>query len=201
MVKAFLPLVNDRGITFATVTNCPSDKLSFARNCNPNTGDILCPPERGGNLEVTRGGHIVFRPNGDTSPKMGEKLVLIRGSKDQSSKDFTLAVMWANEEDWNQVSWAINAHRTYRAIGYGHRRYGHPNPNFSTEIELAKGSLLEIAEQYPLNATDDTLRKIYSIDCGKLGTLTYNVRWEYLDTDGKWIECADPRPKHFNVTN
>lgn len=186
------------GVTMATVENVPNEDFFFAKNGEP--GQIFCHCNQGGSLTVSSRGLIGLNRNDAVyPPSPNERIVLIRESSDPSSRGYTKALRWALEADWQEVAWVVNAQKVYRAIAYNHRNKGHPMSNLRTDVKLVEGTLMEIIKQFPRGAVaGDPLQEKYSTRVGDM-TLSYSVRWERLDPDGKQPECGDPRPIHFTV--
>ena len=187
MIKNF-PVQN--GIVVARVVNAPNPYYFFAQNGDP--AQIMCHINQGGEAVVSDSGRLQFVPFIDSLPIAGKNVVLIRESQNPAEKSYTKASRWITEENWNQVSWAVNANTTYRAVAYNHRTDGHFQGNTRESVELANDRLLEIAKKNP-RQSNDPLGEKYSIEFAG-HTLSYSVRWERLDGDGVWTECADPRP-------
>ncbi|MDO8590974.1 MAG: hypothetical protein Q7R65_03270 [bacterium] len=184
------------GIVVAKVALIPCAEYFFVQNGDPK--QIFCHRNQGGALKVNRYGQMFLDQSQHQPvplPHVNEEIVLIRESLNQSERSFTKAHRWATISDWQEVSWAINANRTYRAIAYNHRNGGHFQKNSNEDVELVSGTLMSIIDKFPRLgiAKNDPLLSGYSVHLRGI-TLGYKVRWEHLDSDGKWVECADPRP-------
>jgi hypothetical protein len=158
---------------------------------------IFCHSGQGGTeLDVTKGGHIVMRVTDAVYPPCkGEQLVLVRESDNASDWRYTKAARWVPIKLWQEVKWAMNAHETYRIVGYDHRVNGQFMPSTTREELVDQGTLLGIVKMYNRDINNDKLSPHY--DSTLAGCkYTRKVRWERLCADGKWVECADPRPVH-----
>ncbi|MDO8590623.1 MAG: hypothetical protein Q7R65_01450 [bacterium] len=184
------------GIVVAKVASITCTEYFFVQNGEPE--QIFCHRNQGGTLKVSRHGRMFLSQNQHqpvSLPHINEEIVLIRESSNRSERAFTKAHRWATMSDWREVEWAKNANRIYRAIAYDHRNGGHFQKNSSEGVVLVSGTLLSIIDQFPRLgiAKSDPLLSGYSVHLRAV-TLSYKVRWEYSDSDGTVVECADPRP-------
>ena len=182
-------------VVLATATDIPNGQFFFAQNGEP--AKIFCHCGQGGTeLDVTRNGHIVMRTMDDVFPPCkGEEVILIRESDCSKDWRYTKAARWVPIKIWQDVKWAMNAHETYRVVGYDHRVNGKFLPSTTREEMLAQDTLLGIVRMYNRDNKDDKLSPCYGSTL--LGCkYTRKIRWERLCSDGKWVECADPRPVH-----
>ncbi len=181
----------NQGLVVATVKRVQNADYFFVQNGEPE--HILCHCKQGGNLELTPTGAIVMTRNQEIyPPSLGDKVVLIRDTNNR-----TKAARWAIKQDWDEVSWAVNAKTTFRAVAYNHRNNGKFQSNTKHDVVLVEDSLINICRQFPRNASVDTLKSGFSSKLGPM-TLSYEVRWEKLETDGTWTECGEPRPAYVN---
>ncbi len=181
-------------VVIATVMAIPTRHYFFAKNGDPN--EILCHLNQGGTLQITRGFNLVVDAAEKQLPAIGGKVVLIRNSDDPFDDNFTLANTWVKFEDWLEKKWVANAHATFRAVANDHRTDGQRHSNSDNEVELAKGSLIDIMRSFPRGAASDKLGPSYTTELfGK--SLSCKTLWYKLEADGTWTECADPRPIDF----
>ena len=189
MIKKFFgPMV------FGQVCNIPIKQNYFFVGINKGN-DLFCHKKRGvSTLEVTVRGDIVTRKCGDVSiPTLNDRIVIIRESNDPENNKFTKALMWVQDEIWDKVSWAINCHKRYRAIGYDYYIDGHRKKQ---ENELIEDQLIEIVRVEPWkNCGYDKLGEMYCYETGKK-KCSYKTRWECLGPDGSWTICLDPRARY-----
>lgn len=183
-------------IVFGLVSDVPNNEYFFVQNCL--THKVFCHLHQGGSaLEVTRRGDIVMKAEMImTPPATGDRVVIIRESENPTERAFTKAKMWVHAHVWEEVAWATNFHKRYRAIGYEHRINGQPRERNDQEINLAEDKLIGIVMVHPYRTNGlDQLSETYT---SYLGTkeYSYKVRWERLGPDGLWVKCTDPRPRH-----
>lgn len=179
------------GLVFGQVAKIASPDYFFVQNGDPQ--QIFCHKNQGGKATVTSTGEIFLDQSVRPSEVATyEDVVLVRQSVDPSNRNFTKACSWMKSTDWNQVNWAVNAKKRYRAIAFNHRNNGQVTSN--PELILIENNLIDIINKAPRSSQRDPYLSGYSTQLTKNIILSYDVRWVRLEGSHSIIECADPRP-------
>lgn len=178
-------------VVIATVSNIPSDQYFFCKNGDPH--EIMCHKNCGGTLTLTQSGRVVLKQDEQTvESAIGDKIVLVRASEDEGSRDYTKAFRWAPFSDWQNVLWtlerALKMQTTFRAVAFNHRTNQHTQSNALVDQVLKEGKLADLINEF--HGRDPFGKQI---EC-QLGStsLVSDVRWEKKCADGKWTECRCP---------